>query len=272
MAGVPWSLIVGGAMDTIGTAIMAGGADKRKREAKALANTPGVDITGTTGQALEGYEQNYAKAAAISRKVSESNQAQLLAQEEQSLPGLGDARKEALGRIRGLFSEDSEWLRGVQRRGAALGLSSGLFGSGAGQLQTLHLSDQEQMQRTQLGTGLLGSLIGSMRIANSPGAQAFLGPSPSEQVATRSNERALRLQMLSGANAMPNYWETWGQRFQQVGATLAGADVGAQSMGTGGTMSGSGAFGGGGGRMPNSTQQSMMNADYTGASNMGWAY
>jgi len=231
-------MIIGGAMDTIGTAILASGADARKKKQEEIANTPGLDFGALTGQALTGYNQNFGAASSLAARAGTANQAQLGSQEEQALPGVGAARQRALGSINSLFGDSAEWLKGVQRRGAALGLASGLGGSGAGQLATLHLSDQEQMQRTQLGTGLLGSLIGSLRMANTPGVQAFLGPDPSQQVAIRGQERAQRIAMLSGAAAMPSGLETWGQRLQQVGSTLAGAGVGSQGLGIPGGMNG----------------------------------
>lgn len=249
MAGVPYGMIIGGAMDTIGTAMLASGADKRRQQAIDLANTPGIDFGALTGGALSGYNQNYGGALGLASKLSSDQQSLLNAQEEKALPGIAAARQNALGRINGLFANDSAWLQGVQRRGAALGLSSGLFGSSAGQLQTLHLSDQEQMARTQLGTGLLGSLVGSMRLANTPGIQSFLGPSISQQLATRSNEREQRLQMLNAAYGMPTQSEMWAQRLQQVGTTLAGASSGSSPLSSnyGGALNSLGSMGGGGG-------------------------
>ena len=67
---------------------------------------------------------------------------------------------------------------------AALGVGRGIGGSGANQIGTLRMGDQESMQRTQLGTSLLGSLIGGMRLANTPGIQQFMGNSLSEQLST----------------------------------------------------------------------------------------
>lgn len=223
---IPYQMIIGGAMDTVGTAIMASGADKRKRQQEELANTPGIDFGALTQEQLDDMLKYLPQGSEVARRIAESNQSTLNAQEESALPGIGAARKTALGNITGLFSDDADWLKGVQRRGAALGLSSGLFGSAAGQVRTLKLSDTEKMARTQLGTGLLGSLISSMRIASSPGVQAFLGPSMSDRLTTRSNERQTRLGMLSAAAGMPSYWETWGQRLQQAGSTLAGSSMG----------------------------------------------
>ncbi len=79
----------------------------------------------------------------------------------------------------------------------------------------------------------MASLIGSLKQLNpqSPALRSFLGPSVSEQINTRSGERTQRMGMESAAAGMPSYWETWGQRLQQVGSTLAGASAGGSDMG-----------------------------------------
>lgn len=235
-----YKAIAGGVLDTIGTAFMGAEADARKQKQEELANTPGLDFTSLTQQALGGYNTTFDAATGLAGRLSAANQAQLTAREEQALPGIGAARQSALAKIGGLFSDDSAWLKGLQRRGAAMNVGRGLFGSQAGQIATLRLSDQESQQRLALGTSLLGSLISNMRIANTPGAQAFLGPSVSDQIAMRGQERAQRIGLLSSANAMPSALEVWGSEMQQVGKSMAGVGMGEASQGQGG-------FGGGGG-------------------------
>lgn len=244
----------------LGGAFLGGRAgDQMKKKLKDIANMPGVDTGAVTDEALTDLLASMGKAGEVSAGVSELNQAQLLAREEMALPGLGAAREKALGRISSMFGEDAEWLRGVQRRGAALGLSSGLFGSQAGQLQTLRLGDRESMARTQLGTGLLSSLIGSMRIADSPGAQAFLGPTPTQLIGLRSQERAQKQSILLQRAGVPGQTASWANYLNQTGGLLTGA--GAQGM-----------AGSSGGSMPGAGQQNMMMQDWTGMSNMGAAY
>jgi len=220
---------IGAAMDIAGTAINANEADARKAAQEKIANTPGIDFGALTAGALAGYNQNFDEASSFAGRLSRANQAQLNSQEEQALPGLAAVRGADLSAISSLFGNDASWLAGVQRRGAALGVGKGLFGSGAGQLQTLHLSDQEQSARTALGTGLLGSLIGSLKLANTPGVQAFIGPDIATQLATRSSERTQKLAMLTGANNLPSGLETWGTRLQQVGGTMEGVGSGGGS-------------------------------------------
>lgn len=226
MAGVPWNTIIGGAMDTVGTAIIAGGADKRRKQAMELANTPGIDFTMLARDAMSGYNANYGGAYDLASRLSKDQQAILNAQEESALPGIGAARGEALNRVRGLFADDATYIKGLQRRAGALGLGRGTGGSASTQFAGLKLSDTEQKQNLSLGTSLLGSLIGGMRLANTPGIQQFMGNSLSEQLATRSNERTQRLSMMSAAQGMPTGLETWGQRLQQAGSTLAGSGGG----------------------------------------------
>lgn len=265
---------VGGLMHIGGTALSAKEANKRRKAVKDIAKYPGLDFNAITDDALSGYESVFDRAAALSGRLSKTNQEALNAQEEMSLPGVRAAREKALGRISGLFDEDSAWIQGLQRRGAALGLSSGLRGSGAGQMQTLRLSDREGMQRTQLGTGLLGSLIGGMRLANSPATQAFLGPTISEQVNQRSGERTQRLNTLMAAAGLPTGSEMWGDSLKQVGGSLMG-------MGATGMLGGGGMLGGMSAQTPSysmpslSQQQLMMNESmplYSNGPSMGLGF
>lgn len=223
---------------------MSGEADTRRENMQKLANTPGLDFTDLTRQALTGYGQNYDAAAALASKLSTSNQANLSAQEEQALPGIGAARGKALSSISSLFQTDPQFFADQQRLGAGLNLSQGLFGSGAGQLATLNRTSQARDQRTALGTGLLNSLIGSMRLSNSPGVQTFLGTTIQDQVAQRALERTQRMGLLSQAYGLPTGLEVWGNELQQVGKGMAG--VGAAKGGGFGSP-GSGGGGGGGG-------------------------
>lgn len=248
-----------------GLILGAGGAflegrsnDIARNRLENAAEMPGVDTGALTEEALRDQLKYLPQGTELADKISTENQRILQKQEEAALPGVGAARSKALGRISSLFDEDSQWLQGVQRRGAALGLSSGLFGSQAGQLRTLRLGDQESQARTQLGTGLLGSLIGSMRLASSPGVQSFLGPNPNQLIGIRSQERAARQQLMAQAAGIGGQTAAWGKYLNNVGGALLG----------GGMIGG----GGGGGGMPSGSQQSMMLQDYSGASNMGASY
>lgn len=223
-----------------GGAFLSGRAnDLARKRLESAAELPGVDTGALTGEALRDQLKYLPQASEVAGKVSAANQAALNAQEEAALPGVGAARAGALTSINQLFADDASWLEGVQRRGAALGLSSGLFGSQAGQLRTLRLSDTEKLARTQLGTGLLGSLIGSMRLANSPGVQSFLGPTANQLIDLRSQERARKQQLLAQAAGIPGQTAAWGNYLTQTGGALTG--MGLMSMGGG--LGGGGATG-----------------------------
>lgn len=264
-----YGMAAGTLTDIAGTVLRGIAAEDARDEVMRIANTPGIDTGMLTGQALTDQLRYLPQATQISNAISQANQAQLSAREEAAMPGVGAARQKALANVNGLFADDAEWLKGVQRRGAALGLSSGLMGSQAGQLATLRLSDQEKMARTQLGTGLLGSLISGMRIANTPGVQSFLGPNPSELINLRSQERTQKMDILMRRAGMPTQLEVYGQNLQAYGGTLTGA-----SMTGGGT---GGIFGGGAGGGYASGRSSYMsdysqgvNPWYPGNSSAGW--
>lgn len=249
-----------------GGAFLSGKAgDNRLKKLKAIANTPGLDTGAITEEALKDQLKLMGLSEELATEVARINQANVNAAEESALPGVREARQEALGAARSMFGEDSEWLKGVMRRGAALGLSSGLgAGSGAGKMQTLRLSDRESMARKQMGVGMLGSLIGGLRLANTPGVQAFMGPSPSELINIRGQERTQRMNILLQRAGIGGQTQAWANYLNQTGGMLTGAGM----MG----ISGGGMGGGSGGGMPGASQQSLMMQDYMGTSNMGGGY
>src|SRR4029079_5645703 len=120
----------GALMHIAGTYLAAKEADKRRKELERIVNTPGVDIGAATGEALNAEERYLPQASRVQAEVSAANQAAMLAQEEAALPGVEAARAQALDRIKGLFSEDSAFIRDLQGRAAAWGLGSGGYGAG----------------------------------------------------------------------------------------------------------------------------------------------
>jgi hypothetical protein len=235
-------LLTGGA----GAFLKGRAGDIKRRALTTVADTPGLDTGTITGQALADEQKFLPQATQLSGDISKANQEQLLAREEATLPGAGAARAKSLEAINQLFMDDKTWLEGVRRRGAALGLGRGLWGGSAGQIGTLRLSDQEKMRRTQLGTGLLGGLLGTLRIAQTPGVQAFLGPTPMELTAIRGGERTQRINWLGQAAGVPGMTAAMGEWASGVGGTLFGVGMGGMGGmgGGGGTGEGAGGFGG----------------------------
>ena len=240
-----WMAAAGGALKIAGDLTKGFVAEDARDDVKKIAETPGIDVDALTGEALAMQLKYLPPGSELSKRISTINQANLNAQEESALPGVGAARQKALGGIMGLFSEDSEWLKGLKRRGAALGLSSGLRGSAAGQIGALRLSDQESMARKQLGTSLLGSLISSMRIANTPGVQSFLGPNSSDLINIRSQERAQKMNILLGRAKMPTMMSTYADSMSEAGGMLMGAGM-MGGMSGGSSTGGTGGWSGGG--------------------------
>lgn len=241
MAWIPAA--IGGAMHISGTFLEGRAGDIKRQRLLDVADTPGVDIGSATSESLANTEKYLPQAERIASETSRANQANLLAEEEAALPGAAAARQRNLSAINSLFSDDAEWLQGLQRRGAAMGVGQGLFGSGAQQVGTLRMSDREKMARTQLGTGLLGSLLSSLRLANTPGVQTFMGPSPTQTVAIRSNERNQRMNLQAAAAGVPGMTAAFSNSLKEVGGMLMGAGMMGMMGGGGGAGAGAAAAG-----------------------------
>lgn len=199
---------------------------KKQNQLEALANRPGIDTGAITEQSLADMERLLPRAAKLAAETGNLDQARLMAQEELALPGAGAARAKDLEAINRLFADDKEWLAGVQRRGAAFGLGRGLGGSQAAQIGTLRLSDQESMQRTQLGTGLLAGLLGTLRISQSPGVAAFLGPDAKQLAGIRSNERSASMGIEAGAIQQPGMTDALAGFGSSLGGMAFGVGLG----------------------------------------------
>jgi hypothetical protein len=255
----------------IATLFAAGEQNKRLSQLKDIANTPGIDFGALTSGALQGYQQNLGAATGLASQLSTANQKQLNAQQELALPGLGAARSAQLSQIQKLFGGGQDFQNEVQRLGGIAGVGSGLFGSGAGQLQSIYKGYQQQNADTALGSGLLSSLIGSLKLANTPGIQAFIGPDISQQLATRSNERTQRISGLTGAAMQPTGNELIYHHMQQEGASLEGLGLGGGGFGGGGGVGSNNSF-----NVSDYMQQRNMMNDYGGggafgSSDVGWA-
>lgn len=235
-----------------------------KNELLEIARTKGVDTSKITAEALAEAVQNMEPAIKVSGMVSRANQEQLLAREEMALPGAGAARAKNLDAINALFDDDKKWLAGVQRRGAALGLEKGLFGGAAGQVATLRLSDQEKAQRTSLGSGLLGGLLSTLRIAQTPGLQTFLGPNAIQLTEIRSGERTQAMNIKLKAAGVPGMTAAMGSWLSSMGGALFSAGAGGLTGGMGGGMGG-----GGGGPQSWSNGMPYGGEDYAGGSGEG---
>jgi hypothetical protein len=256
-----WPLaIVGGLMQAGGTFLKGRAGDIARKRLESIANTPGLDIGGlsreATRQALGLQLETLPQAEKVASEAARINQAALLAQEEAALPGAKSARQTALENVLSFLGDDKQWLEGIQRRGAALGLGRGLGGSSAARIGQLKLSDVESQQRKTLGAGLLGQLLGSLRIADTPGVQAFMAPTASSMVGTtlniRGQERAQRMNLLAQGAGIPGQTAAWGNALFEAGGMLAGAGMMGMMGGgaAGGSSSAGNLMGYGGGGWP----------------------
>lgn len=215
-----------------GTAVKANANKIAQRKFGDVANTSGLDVGKITGSALDAQLQYLPKGMDLASQISKANQTDVLGREESALPGAGAARGQALDNILKLFSDDPQWIQGLQRRGGVLGVRSGIGGSQANQIGMLKLSDTESQDRLTKGMGLLSALLSTLRISNSPGVENFLGPSPDKLIAIRAQERAQKMALDAQLAGMPGETSAWADYLTSAGGMVTGA--GLMSMGDGG--------------------------------------
>lgn len=220
-----------------GTFLKGRAGDIAKRAAINAANLPGLDTKKITEEALQDQEGLVGRASAMASSVGKSNQSNLLAMEEQALPGSGASRDKMLQEILDLLSGD--FSADTNRRGAAFNVGSGRGGSPSGMISNLRRTDLEKTERLKTGSTLLNTLLGGLRIANSPGVQAFLGPTASDLINIRGQERANKQNLLFSASGIPGQTAAWGSWLQSTGGMMLGSglDKGTSSP-TSGSQSG----------------------------------
>ena len=237
------SAIVGGGLlaagGTLGGAAMsADSAEGMQKGMLRAANQPPLDFGALTSEAQAAQRASFLGAESLAMKTGLAGQRTLNAQQELAMPGASGAQSDVMAAIRKLFGSDVDWMNGLQSRGAAIGIGrfGGGAGSGASQIGTLRMSNQEQMQRWSIGSGMLTGLLSSMRLAQTPSISAFMAPPPSALIEQRSKEQSMR----AGQQFTPGSGAVWGNALSQVGGMAAGITT---QLGMNSLMAGRGGIG-----------------------------
>lgn len=205
----------------------ASAARARKKQLEAIANTPGLDTSAITGQAITGQEQNFGQASALAEKINRFNAGMRQDLLEESIPGY-EPRKQQTSAIL------DSWLRGeipqdvqdqVWDSAAGRALAGGFGGSGLGRNLTARdfgLTSLGLMEKGIDKTGQFNLQTASLELPDIVGISAFLGVSPQELVALRSRERTEKMSYQSGAANAPSSKDVWAKYLNETGGQLAG--------------------------------------------------
>lgn len=252
--------VVGAALIGGGMASSAAGARKKRKELAAAAEFPGINTGAETDAALTDIEGFMSRAEGIAGKTGTANQRVLNQLMEESMPGFAKMQEKRRSVIddylNGRLPKDVE--AAISRSSAGQALARGPFGS------NLHLQGEaRQIGRTSfdlinLGLSESGRLASTMPMAQTPSVADFFGPTPTQRINLRSQERAQRLSILTQKAQMPTSQDVMGQGMQSTGGILLGAGArGMMGGGMGGmAMGGMSGAGGGGYQYPSGFSQS----------------
>lgn len=232
-----YGAIIGGAIGSVGTFLASQEARKQKNQLKDLANTPGLDIDTEVANALASYEKSLPGAQQLAGGINQGNAASLREMLGLGIPGYEALQAQDIANIqaeqRGQLSPEVMGI--IQRATAARAGQGGYLGSPMQfNAEARNLGESGQALQAQGHKDYL-SLLAGTPLPGLVGSQAFLGPSISDRLGIRSNERTQKLGLMSKSILSPSDMAVISQFLVQQGATLQGA--GMSSMGGGADFS-----------------------------------
>lgn len=231
---------VGAVEAGIGTLFAAGEARTRRNQMKDLANTPGLDIDSEIASAYGSYEKNLPTASRIAGGVNTANAENMRKLLEAGIPGYEGLQGQAIGNIgselRGELPPDVQ--AAIDRATAARAVAGGYGGSGMHRNLTARDLGLTSLNLSQRGQQDLNALVSGTPLPGLVSAGSLLGPSISDRIGIRGNERTQKLMLMAQALGLPTNTEVVAQHLQQEGGMLEGAGLG--GMGFGGKPSGGG--------------------------------
>jgi len=240
-----YGAIIGGAIGSVGTLLQSQEARKQKNQLKDLANTPGLDIDSEIANAYAAYEKSLPEAQRITGQVNQGNSAAMRQLLSSGIPGYEGLQAQDLANIgselRGELPPDVQ--AAIERATAAHSVAGGYGGTQVGRNLTARDLGRTSLDLMQRGGTDLSRVLQTTPLPGLVGVQSLMGPSISDRIGIRSNERTQKLQMLTKSVLSPSDMQVISQFLVEQGAALQGAGMG--SMGAG--FGSSGASSGGGG-------------------------
>jgi hypothetical protein len=225
--------IAGGVIGGIGTLLGSQEARKQKNQLKDLANTPGLDIDTEVANALADYQKSLPAAEQISGQVNQGNAANLRAMLGMGIPGYEGLQAQDLSNIgselRGELPPDVQ--SAIERATAGRALAGGYGGSQAARNLTSRDLGLTSLNLTQRGGTDLSRVLQTTPLPGLVGEQNFLGPSISDRLGIRSNERTQKLGLMSKSILSPSDMQVISQFLVQQGSALEGSGLGSMSGG-----------------------------------------
>lgn len=218
-----------GALGAITGGLLGGSsASRRKRQLDQLAETPGVDVSGATGDALAGREANFERASNVARQQNTFDQQEMERMLEESIPGYKGIQSTRSGNAASFLKGDipDDVRAQVFRRGAAKAVGGGYGGSDASRNLTardLGLTSLDLMDR---GQRYSQSIIGGTPMARLSTTSELSGVNPGDVLGLRSKERSEKLGLKRASIEGPGASDVWGDFATQTGGTLLGAGLG----------------------------------------------
>lgn len=229
----PYSSAAGILMGIGGTFLGGNAASRRKRQLNELSETPGVDVSAATGDALSGREANFDRAAGIASKQNQFDQDELEKMLESSIPGYRGIQTSRAGNAQAFLNGDlpPSVRSQIYRRGAAKAVGGGYGGSEAHDnlvARDLGLSALDLMDR---GQRYSSSIIGSTPMAKLSSTRELSGVDPNDVLGLRSKERTEKLGLKKSFIEGKGATDVWGDYLVQQGGALQGMGMGGGGFG-----------------------------------------
>lgn len=224
----PFSSVAGVGLGVLGSVLGGNAASRKKRQLDQLAETPGVDVSAATGDALAGREANFERASNIARQQNTFDQQEMERMLEESIPGYKGIQATRAGNAASFLKGDipDDVRAQVFRRGAAKAVGGGYGGSDASRNLTardLGLTSLDLMDR---GQRYSQSIIGGTPMARLSTASELSGVNPGDVLGLRSKERTEKLGLKRASIEGKGATDVWGDWATQQGGALQGMGMG----------------------------------------------
>ncbi len=224
-------LLGGTFLGGLGGLFSGNSADIARKRMIQAANEPGIDTSALTSESLTAMTKAIPGASALAGDVGAINAAQLAQMLETAMPGYGAGVKQAMGSIgdymSGVLSPDVT--QAVMRATAGTALGRG-FGTGTPLHRALTWRDLGKTSEEGKRFGIQSMMQASSAFpwAKPMDVTSLLGPSPTDLINIRGQERAQKMQMLGQAAGMPGQTAAWGNVLGQIGGM--GMGIGTQGL------------------------------------------
>lgn len=229
---------LGGGLQIAGAFMGSESAKRRKKKLEEIAQTPGMDFSAASGDAVAAGNANLPGAQKFATGVNLGAQDDITAVLEKAIPGYSPMQASRSQAVQSFLKGEipMDVAKAVSRGAAAHSLEGGYGGTPAGRNLEARDLGLTSLNLVDKGLGEAGRLIQTTQLPRLMQANDILNLTASGVGNTRSKERTEKLDMLLGAAQAPTSSDVWAKALTDMGGQMGSSGGGAGGGGLGGIM------------------------------------